>query len=312
MIEVYATRDEWLRARRKRIGGSDAPKILGVSRYGGRVSTWAEKLGLASDAPRVPGSPADFGIRFEAAIAEAWCDRHGAELEPPLAPPGGFASVALDDAPFFGSTPDRFVRHDGARKLMQVKNVDIGHADEWQDGAPLEYEIQLQHELASCASMPDPPTTGILAACIGGNRLVSYERELDLGFVEFWLPKAWEFWRCVENREPPEIDDSDESRRAALRLHEGARSGAVELIEPRFAMLWREHREIAPLVRQLKARKAEIETEIALALGSASRAEIPGAGIFAVIHVEKDESISRASVYDYVRSLDFPKRKKGT
>jgi predicted phage-related endonuclease len=313
MIETYTTRNEWLRARRSRIGGSDAPKILGVSRYGGRVSTWAEKLGLAGDdMPRVPGTPMDFGLRFERPIAEAWCELHDAELEPSLAPAGGFASVALDDVPFFGSTPDFFVRHQGARKLMQVKNVDVGHAGEWKDGAPLEHEIQLQHELASCASLPEPPVAGILAACIGGNRLVAYEREFDVGFFEFWLPQAAEFWRCVETKTAPRIDGSEESRRAALAIHRGERSGVVELADPRFAALWNEHREIAPLVRSLKERKAEIETDIVLALGKATRAEIPGAGVFAVISVQKDETIQRASVYDYVRSLPFPKRKKGT
>ncbi len=43
--ETYATRDEWLEARRNFIGGSDASAIMGMNPYKTNVELWFEKTG---------------------------------------------------------------------------------------------------------------------------------------------------------------------------------------------------------------------------------------------------------------------------
>ena len=45
------THDEWLKLRKKGIGGSDAAAILGLDRYRSAFDVYADKLGLKSDEP---------------------------------------------------------------------------------------------------------------------------------------------------------------------------------------------------------------------------------------------------------------------
>ena len=42
-IENYTSRDAWLCARRRGLGGSDVPAILGLSSYATPLSVWASK-----------------------------------------------------------------------------------------------------------------------------------------------------------------------------------------------------------------------------------------------------------------------------
>ena len=46
---VSMTREEWLNARRKGIGGSDAAAIMGANPYASPLSVYLDKLGLAQE-----------------------------------------------------------------------------------------------------------------------------------------------------------------------------------------------------------------------------------------------------------------------
>ncbi len=48
-IERFETRDEWLTARRKSLGGSDAAVVAGVSKRASEYALWADKTGLVVD-----------------------------------------------------------------------------------------------------------------------------------------------------------------------------------------------------------------------------------------------------------------------
>lgn len=55
---TYPSREEWLEARRNRIGGSDAAACMGLNPYKDNVALWEEKMGLTvpddiSDRPYV-------------------------------------------------------------------------------------------------------------------------------------------------------------------------------------------------------------------------------------------------------------------
>lgn len=61
-------RTEWLKLRHKSIGGSEIGKIMGVSKYGGPITVWQEKLGLVE--PFKGNVHTKFGNRMEPLIRD--------------------------------------------------------------------------------------------------------------------------------------------------------------------------------------------------------------------------------------------------
>ena len=73
------TREEWLKERRKSIGGSDVGAILGLNKYRSAFGVWAEKTG------RLPESPDNEAMRqgrdLEGYVAQRFVERSGKKVE---------------------------------------------------------------------------------------------------------------------------------------------------------------------------------------------------------------------------------------
>lgn len=312
MIVQHATREDWLRERLTGIGGSDAPAILGESSYSCALRVWADRVSPASDVdpPPAPGTPMDFGLRFERPIAEAICEMRGLTIEPVKHPTSFAASVVFEELPFLRSTPDFFVRDQGGRRgILQIKNVGIDHADKWARGrAPTEYEIQVQHELLTCQSEQEAPDFAILGACVGGNRPVMRDYALDWDFAAYWIERASEFWRCVETRTPPRDVFGPGARKAALGLRKRDASKAIALSGAEWESLAKERMEIAARIKDLEIRAEEIDARVVLALGDASQGIVDGVGWILISHV--DETPIPAHVRkSYSKAQWYPSKK---
>lgn len=64
-------RTDWLKARRKGIGGSDAASVLGISPWKSNVQLWEEKTGIAEPEDISDKEVVRFGKESEAAVSEA-------------------------------------------------------------------------------------------------------------------------------------------------------------------------------------------------------------------------------------------------
>src|SRR5205814_10591858 len=69
--EDHATEAEWLAARQRGLGGSDAPVVMGVDEYRSRLGLYLEKAGLIEPAPLADPEAAEWGRRLEDDIL-AW------------------------------------------------------------------------------------------------------------------------------------------------------------------------------------------------------------------------------------------------
>ena len=61
-------RTDWLKARRKGIGGSDAASVLGISPWKSNVQLWEEKTGITEPEDISDKEAVCFGKESEAAI----------------------------------------------------------------------------------------------------------------------------------------------------------------------------------------------------------------------------------------------------
>ena len=65
-------RKEWLKARQKGIGGSDAASVLGISPWKTNVQLWEEKTGITEPEDISEKEVVRFGKESEAAICSSW------------------------------------------------------------------------------------------------------------------------------------------------------------------------------------------------------------------------------------------------
>lgn len=202
------TREEWLAERRLGIGASDAPAILGESKWGSPYSVWAEKTGRIEPPDLGEREDIQAGNIFEAPILN-WFNRRtdsNAVLWPP------HQSIAHADYPWMRCTPDARVGND---VNVQIKNVNAFRAGEWVDLPPMAYRIQVQHEMAVLNSKRT-----ILVVCFGGNRLHWYDVERNDRFIDKALiPILREFWDLVQTNTRPQIDGSEATLETIKRLH---------------------------------------------------------------------------------------------
>ncbi len=218
-LTTEPTREEWLAQRRLGIGASDTPSILGESSWGSAYSVWAEKCGLIEAEDLSEREDIQAGNVFESAIFDWWMERTGntAMMWP------RHKSVAHVDHPWMRCTPDAYM--EGSINI-QIKTANAFKMADWENGPPLVYDIQVQHEMAVLG--PGSQRT-ILVVCFGGNRLRWYEVDRNDRFIDAMIPRLEAFWELVQTKTPPPIDGSEATLGTIKRLHPDDDGSVVDL-----------------------------------------------------------------------------------
>lgn len=140
------TREEWLVEHSKRIGGSAAPKVLGVSKYGTAFDVYMEIVeGVRPDTTDAMRR----GLELEPLVIYLYGQETGHETMP-----GTF--LVSDEHEFMSATLDLFDKTEGCN--VQCKTSDKYVRESWGDPArhddtlPADVFIQVQHEMAVCGA----------------------------------------------------------------------------------------------------------------------------------------------------------------
>lgn len=209
MTDKITNRPDWLAARCSGIGGSDAGAVLGVNKYKTNVQLWEEKTGRIipediSDKPAVQfGKAAEPHIRglfvidhpeYEVDYHEFWIYHN----------PG---------APYVFATLDgELTDGEGRRGVLEIKTCTIRSKtqwDEWEDGVPQSYYVQLVHQLlatgwdfALLRAYIRYYRDGTLRVSVREYRIDRAEVEEDMQYL---MEKEREFWHCVETNTRPAL-----------------------------------------------------------------------------------------------------------
>lgn len=268
-----ATEDEWLAERAKGIGASDAPIVLGISPYKTPYQLWSEKVGLIEPPDYSDREWIEWGHRLEPIIAKAYAERSGRRIDPwPQ-----FGIVRHKTFDWMACTPDAvqwgqpagFGTMEPSLGMLQVKAVGGYFAAEWKETPPLHYQVQLQHELevTDCA-------WGTLAALIGGQKLLWFDFARNDKFIAAMLEQEAEFWRRVEEEDPPEVDESPETTKILQQLHPQDNGESIAL--PPAAVVWDEQLDVTKeQLKELDGQKRLLENRLRAAIGDATFGCLP-------------------------------------
>lgn len=267
-VEVFGDRAEWLAARRKGVGSSDAPAILGLSRYSSPLSLYHEKRGVVVEDDRGE-EMRQIGLALEPVIAQLFAQETGRQVFEPAPNSVIHSSVfpwMLASLDRWQVDPKRPVDDlDGPeeitqrmRGVLELKNVSVYQASNWLDDGeiPLEYLVQVQHQLnvtgAEYAS---------IAAIIGGTAFKWADVPRDDELIGLIQEKEIEFWARVLDGRPPEAD-GHEATRKTLRALAGELEPKIVSAPTEFLALDSARVELQAQQKVIDARLEEIQNQL--------------------------------------------------
>lgn len=183
-------REDWLSARKKGIGGSDAAAVLGLSKWKTPLQLYQEKIGEADDIQ--DNESMLWGRVLEPVIRQQYAERTGRTVRLPE------GIIAHPEHAFMLANVDGVT---DCRRVVEIKTARSGK--EWgangSDEVLQEYLLQVQHYMA---------VTGFevadIAVLIGGSDFRIYEVPADKELQNYLISAEEEFWERVVNRTPPD------------------------------------------------------------------------------------------------------------
>lgn len=211
--------EEWLDFRKSGIGGSDASVVCGINRYKSPVELWMEKTGRQPH--QEAGESAYWGTQLEPLVREEFSRRTGIEVK--------LAKCILqnEEFPFMQANLDG-VCYDPELGdcIFEAKTASAFKLGEWENSIPDEYMLQIQHYMA---------ITGFkgayIAVLIGGNTFRWKKIDRDEEIISALVKLEKDFWECVENDTPPQLDGSDASEKFLAEKFLESKNSSVELPE---------------------------------------------------------------------------------
>jgi putative phage-type endonuclease len=228
------TREEWLKDRMSGIGGSDAPAVMGMSKWKTPLDVFLEKRG---EAPEVLDSePMKWGRLLEPIVRQEYAERSGQVVR--LAPNEVIRAPHL---PFMLCTPDG-VTENGRLYEGKCARTSEGWGEPGTDEIPEAYLIQVQHSLiVTKLSVAD------VAVLIGGSDFRVYEVPADPELQELIVDVESAFWRDVMAGEPPAPQTVEDAQRRFRDVRPGSERTATHEIEGIVGNLRRLRSQIAEL-----------------------------------------------------------------
>lgn len=195
------TEEEWLKFRKRGIGGSDAGAILGISIYKTPLDVYNDKIN--EEITKVESEKMYWGTVLEDIIAKEFEKRTGYKVT-------NYNYIIISkEYPFMYANIDRliYLKDEKEYAILECKTAGEYQSQRWKDDeVPDEYYLQVQHYLA---------ITGLnkayIAVLIGGNRYLYKMIQRDEELIKLMIRKERDFWENnVMKKVAPAATDTKE------------------------------------------------------------------------------------------------------
>ena len=195
------TREEWLKYRRKGIGGSDVAAIMGISPFATAFDLYNDKIGVKPVIEEGSNNwvALEVGHRLEDLVAKIFSAKTGLEVFPV------HKMFRHPKYPFMLADVDYFIRFpDGTFGILECKTCNYNSQDKWADGRiPAHYVYQVRHYLAVMNL-----NQAYIACLYGNNANEFFIRKIDRDMEEEQeiIEQEEFFWNeYVEKRVEPQL-----------------------------------------------------------------------------------------------------------
>ena len=251
-------KEEWLRYRKKGIGGSDAGAVCGLNPYRSAIEVYFDKT--TDEVEEIDNEAMRQGREFEDYVARRFMEATGKKVR------RANAMFYDEQYPFMLADVDRMVVVENAG--LECKTASPFMADKWKgEEIPLSYQIQCYHYMSVCNA-----DAWYIAVLIYGKEFKFYKLERDEQVIQDLIRIEKDFWEnYIQKGQLPDPDGSKtadsilaeyykESKRETIRL-----SGFDERLMRR--------QELVEVMGRMEKEKNQIEQELKQYLGNAEVAE---------------------------------------
>src|SRR5690606_34747146 len=241
VLTIDMSREEWLRERKKGIGGSDASVILGFNPWKSPFELYIEKTSDVIE--EIDNEAIYWGNTLEDIVAEEFTRRTGKKVR------RRNQIFKHKEYDWMIANIDRDVV--GERALLECKTTSAFNLDAWEgDEIPPAYMCQLQHYMAVLDY-----EKAYIAVLIGGQKFVWKEIKRDDEIIELMIEHEKNFWENhVLKGVPPEIDGSNSASELLAKMYPEDNGETVML----------ESDKAETLIEAIESIKAEIKEKQAL------------------------------------------------
>ncbi len=271
MARVISTknlsREEWLKARKSGIGGSDISAILGLNPYRTKLDVYLDKINpIVNDIPANPRMKA--GTILEEAIGNWWGEENDAK-------------VRKDNKirfhrkhPFMLANIDRLYNYNKIKEagILEVKNTNSYAHNKWVeqglDFNPMWY-AQVQHYMAVTGH-----EHAIVTFLLDGYDLQSFPVKRDETFIKMIEEEAGEFWnKNIKERITPEpVNEAD-----VIKLYPKEETGKVAIATDTELEVFNSLKAIKDQIKVLEAEQDMLTEQLKLSMMDAEVLEFNGA-----------------------------------
>jgi putative phage-type endonuclease len=219
---IFATKtgmseDQWLAARRKGIGASEASAVAGINPWLSPLAVYYDKLGELPDDARPDNEAIEWGLELEKVIAARWSKKTGIRhIETPYI----WQHKEYD---WMICNLDFIFEENGVKGPLEIKTTNERNKSQWIDEfgdttVPDWYMLQKQHQLAVMDC-----TYGYISCLIGGQQLVWKRIERDDELIAQLIEIEKRFWEVnvMQRILPPAVGLDTETELLKLRYPKG-------------------------------------------------------------------------------------------
>lgn len=240
-------REEWLEARKRGIGGSDTPVVLGISPFKTKMELWREKIGLEDDAEATPAMKR--GTALEPVAAALYQEMTGRKLRR-----SNQILVHPEHDWMLGNVDRMIVSENGKGPgVLEIKCPGLHVFNKCKrEGLPAHYNVQLSHYMAVTGRK-----WGAFAVFNAEKwEMIFFDVDRDQEMINIITTQDFKFWQCVLKREAPEPEIIDTDLIKSLPPVE-----PVELVTMDSPQ-WKEAVERLREAQELKKEAESIEEEV--------------------------------------------------
>lgn len=240
------------------VGASEVAALFDASPYLTRFELWHRKTGdIATpefDAIADDGTPENeriyWGVRLEAAIIEAACERYGYTIEA--------RDERLTNGKGLGGHPDAIANcPTRGRGILEIKTADWLVRKGWGDEPPLHYLLQSQAYQGLAGAK-----WGDVLVLVGGNKLERFQYEFRPKVYAEIEKRVAAFWHTIADRKAPPADYARDLD-AIKELYGEQGDETIDLVgDNRAAIAAAEYLAAAEEVKLATARKEAAQAEL--------------------------------------------------
>ena len=168
------------------------------------------------------------------------------------------AMIFHEEYPYLFADVDGIVTDErGEKCIFEAKTASQYKADQWENGVPEEYVLQVQHYLAVCGM-----NKAYIAALIGGNKFVFTTIYRDDFLIEELTAREKKFWEeCVLTDTEPVADDSEATQEYLNTKYSNSVASTIQLNVDMKKVI-AEYQDVDSKVKELEKKKTGLANQI--------------------------------------------------